>query len=207
VLRRLTFLVALLVAVVAGVAGASAVLGSTGTDTPPGPATLEPDGSGAAIAVTASDPVASRDGTAAPRWAVRVYRSQTGLTCPDANRTVGGDYGRVDGDGSFHPLALDASGDCAQLTAAAPYELVVRHFGADGQRGARAVVFGVVTGAVTSIALDDDGATRDVPIAGGAYVAAIADEDADATRVTFTLAGGTVQTHALRSDPAVVTGP
>lgn len=205
-LRRAKLLVALAAAVVLGVAGASTVMGAIEPAAPQGPAALEPDGSGAAIAVTASDPVASRGGTATPRWAVRVYRSQTGLTCPDANRTVGGDFGRVDGDGSFHPLALDASGECVALTAAQPYELVVRHFPADDERGARAVVFGVASDGVTSIAMTVDGTARAVPVDGGAYVAAIADDDAAGTSVTFTLADGRTETHALRSDPAV-TGP
>jgi hypothetical protein len=206
-LRRAKFLVALLAAIVAGVAGASAVMGSTdpapGTDA----AALQPDGTGAAIATTAPDPDVPRGGAAPPRWAVRVYRSRTGAACPDANRTVGGDFGRVDGDGSFHPLALGATGDCAELSADHPYELVVRHFPADDQRGARAVVFGVVSSAVSAVALTVDGAERDVPIANGAYLAALADEDAAATSVTFTLANGTQQVQALRSDARVVQAP
>jgi hypothetical protein len=206
-LRRVKFFVALLVAVVAGVAGASAVMGSTDPD-PAGAdaAALEPDGTGAAIVATAADPDAARGGTPAPRWAVRVYRSQNGAACPDANRTVGGDFGRVDGDGSFHPLALGATGECAELSADHPYELVVRHFPADDRRAARAVVFGVVSTAVSAITLTVDGTAQSVPIANGAYLAAIADEDAATTSVTFALANGTRQVQALRSDP-VVTEP
>jgi hypothetical protein len=205
-LRRVRFLAALAAAVVLGVAGASTVMGAVAPAPSPGPADLEPDGSGATVAATASDPVASRGGAQAPRWAVRVYRSESGLTCPDANRTVGGAFGRVDGDGAFHALPLEASGECVALTAANPYELVVRHYPADDQRGARAVAFGVVTGAVSSIAMSADGTVSDVPIDGGAYVAAMADEDAATTTMTFTLTDGSRETHALRSDPAV-SGP
>jgi hypothetical protein len=138
---------------------------------------------------------------------VRVYRSQSGSQCPDANRTVGGDYGRVDGDGTFHPLALDASGDCADLTAADPYEVVVRHFAADAERGARAIVFGVAGSGVSSISMTIDGTTRDVPVTNGAYIAALTDDEAGETSMTFTLADGTRQTRALRSDPMVGTTP
>jgi hypothetical protein len=206
VLKRLRFLIALLAAIVAGVMGASAVMGATEPPAPVGPADLVPDGSGATIAATAADPDAgaARGATAAaPRWAVRVYRSESGLTCPDVNRVVGGDWGRVDGDGSFHPLALDASGECVALTAEHPYELVVRHLPANDERGARAIVFGVATASVTAITLTIDGAARDVPVDDGAFVAALAEEDASATTVQFALTGGAQETHALRSDPAI----
>jgi hypothetical protein len=119
-LRRLKFLVALVAAIVLGVGGASAVMATTDPATPAGPADLVPDDSGAVIAATAADPEAGRGDAAVPRWAVRVYRSESGLTCPDVNRTVGGDWGRVDGDGSFHPLALEASGECVPLSADHP---------------------------------------------------------------------------------------
>lgn len=204
-IRRLRFLVALVAATVIGVAGASAVMGATQPVEPSGPADLVPDGTGSTIATTAADPdaAAARGGATVPRWAVRVYRSESGLTCPDVNRTVGGDWGRVDGDGSFHPLALDASGECVALSAEHPYELVVRHLPANDERGARAVAFGVAASGVTSITLTTDGTAQDVPIDNGAFVAAIAEDDADATTVAFTLTGGAVETHALRSDPTL----
>lgn len=207
-LRRVKFLMALIAAVVVGVAGASAVLGSTTPDPGADAAALEPDGTGAAIVTTAADPDAgaARGAATPPRWAVRVYRSQSGASCPEANRTVGGDFGRVDGDGSFVPLPLGATGECADLSADHPYELVVRHFPANDERGARAIVFGVVSSAVSSITMTVDGTAQSVPIANGAYLGAIADEDAAATSVTFTLANGTQQVQALRSDP-IVTEP
>jgi hypothetical protein len=207
-LRRMKFLVAFVAAILLGVAFASAVMGTTTPDTPPGPAALEPDGSGATIAATASDPDAGQARSASPaRWAVRVYRSETGATCPDVNRTVGGDFGRVDGDGSFHPLALDAAGSCVDLTAAHPYELVVRHLPANDERGARAIVFGVATSGVASITLTVDGAARDVAIDHGAFVAPLDEADIAATAATFTLADGTQETHALRADPAIGNQP
>jgi hypothetical protein len=201
--RRLKFLMALVAAIVIGVSGASAVMGATEPAQPTGPADLVPDGTGATIAATAADPDGAARGATVPRWAVRVYRSESGLTCPDVNRTVGGDWGRVDGDGSFHPLALEASGECVALSADHPYELVVRHLPANDDRGARAVVYGVAAAGVASITMTTDGAARDVPIEHGAFVAAIDEDEAGATSVAFTLTGGALETHALRSDPAL----
>jgi hypothetical protein len=192
-LRRMKFLMALVVAIVAGVAGASVVMGSTDPSVPPGPAALQPDGT-------------ARGATPA-RWAVRVYRSETGATCPDVNRTVGGEFGRVDGDGSFHPLALDSAGACVDLTAQNPYELVLRHMPATGERGARAIVFGVATAGVTSIALTVDGAVQDVPVANGAFVAPLTEDEVGEASVTVTLADGTQETHALHADASTANRP
>jgi hypothetical protein len=207
-LRRMKFLMALVVAIVAGVAGASVVMGSTDPSVPPGPAALQPDGTGAVLAATASDPDggAARGATPA-RWAVRVYRSETGATCPDVNRTVGGDFGRVDGDGSFHPLALDSAGACVDLTAQNPYELVLRHMPATGERGARAIVFGVATAGVASITLTVDGAVQDVPVANGAFVAPLTEDEVGEAAVTVTLADGTQETHALHADASTANRP
>src|SRR6201999_1657172 len=83
---------------------------------------------------------AAATATADSDWAVRVYRSEAGYTCPEAGREVDGDFGRVDGDGSFHPLALAASGQCVDLSKD-QYSLDVDHYPADDQRGARAVVY------------------------------------------------------------------
>jgi hypothetical protein len=202
------FLMALVAAVVLGIGGASAVMGATEPTATAGPADLEPDGTGAAIAATGADPDAgSAKGATPARWAVRVYRSQSGLTCPEVNRTVGGDFGRVDGDGSFHPLPLDAAGECVALSASQPYELAVRHLPANDERGARAIVFGVATAAVTGITLTVDGTAQSLPVVGGAFVAALDEADAASTTVAFALADGTRQTHALHADPAIGNGP
>lgn len=204
--RRLRFLMALVAAVVIGVGGASAVMATVEPPPAEGPADLVPDGTGAVIATTGADPDAARGGTT-PLWAVRVYRSQTGLTCPDVNRVVDGAFGRVDGDGTFVPLPLDASGACAELTAAHPYSLLVRHFPANDERGARAVVFGSASADVSAITMTTDGTAQDVPVEGGAFVAALDEDDADMTTVAFTLPGGTQETHALQSDPSIATTP
>jgi hypothetical protein len=198
-MRALRFTLALAIAVIAGVAGASAVIGSPSTDPGDTAAAFRPDGSGAAIAATAADPAAgqSRGGAATPAWAVRVYRSETGLTCPEPGRTEDGDFGRIDGDGSFHPLALAGGGECTDLTAA-PYGLATAHFAADDQRGARAIVFGVVGPDVTGVTVTVGDDARALDIANGAFIAGLTEDDAADGRVTFTLSGGRTEVHALR---------
>jgi hypothetical protein len=190
-MRALRFALALVAAVAVGIAGASAVVGSTGPDAGIGPEELQPDGTGAVIAATTVDPAAgqARGTGSTPVWAVRVYRSESGLTCPDANRSEDGDFGRVDGDGSFVPLPLVASGSCSDLSTT-PYSLVVRHFPANDDRGARAVVFGVATDGVRSITLSVDGDEQALDLSNGAYVAALPEDDLAATSVDIALDDG-----------------
>ncbi|WCB92523.1 hypothetical protein DSM104299_01219 [Baekduia alba] len=206
-MRALRFTIALVLAIVVGIAGASAVIGSPGPTSEMGPEAVQPDGTGAAIAATAADPAAAhaRSAAVAPSWAVRVYRSQAGYTCPDAGRSLDGDFGRVDGDGSFHPLALGASGNCIDLTED-QYSIDVSHYPANEERGARAVVFGVVTPAVRSVAVTVDGTRTDLEIADGAFVTALDDADAGSTQVDVTLADGTTKTQALRPSTLVADG-
>jgi hypothetical protein len=199
-MRALRFTLALGLAVAAGIAGASAVIGNTNATVETGPEASTPDGSGAAIAATAPDPGAGRArsatiGATTP-WAVRVYRSQAGYTCPEPGRAQGGDFGRVDDDGSFHPLAVAGGGSCVDLTKD-QYSLSVAHFPADDERGARAVVFGAVAPGVRSVAVTTDGARTMLDIANGAYVTALEDADAGGSQVAITLADGTTKTVTL----------
>jgi hypothetical protein len=193
-MRPLRLTLALLAAVLAGVAGASAVLGSPAAGPQPAPARLQPDGSGAALPATAADPA----GAPEPRWAVRVYRSEDGLSCPEAGRTVGGDFGRVDREGAFHPTRLEAAGSCAD-PAAAPYTVVVNHYAADGRRGARAVVFGLASARVQAITVTPPGG-RAVPAAvtHGGYVLALPEDQAGGAQVAFALDDGTTKTITLQ---------
>jgi hypothetical protein len=195
-MRALRFTLALIVAVLAGVAGASAVVGTTGQDTAGGDAAVQPDGSGAAIAATTADPAGG-----GRRWAVRVYRSEAGLTCSEPGRTVDGDFGRVDGDGTFHPNSLQAAGSCADL-GQEPYSLLVAHFPADRDRGARDIVYGAVTAAVKSVTVaTPDGAKHAVPLTNGSYVLALAAADGAGADVAVTLSDGTTAHRTLEHRP------
>ena len=189
--RRLGLGLATLLAVAAGVASASALTAGSGNDTPLGPEAVQPDGNGASVPVTVADP----DGGVA--WAVRVYRSQAGLICPEAGRAKDGNFGQVDGDGDFHPLDIEAAGSCADL-AKAPISLAVNHYPATGTLPARAVIFGVITPKITGIALAGAAGSRALTIKGDAFIAVTREDALQGTSLNATLSDGSTKSYALR---------
>ncbi|MCW2993925.1 MAG: hypothetical protein JWQ18_1420 [Conexibacter sp.] len=196
--RRLAFLLATALAVVAGVASASA-LSSGGSDTLNGPEAIQPDGRGAAIPATIADP----DGRAA--WAVRVYRSQAGLTCPEAGRTKDGNFGQVDDDGDFRSLDIEAAGSCTDL-AKAPMSLAVNHYPTSGKLPARAVVFGVATPKISGLTLNLASGSRALAIRSGAFIAVAREDALQGASLVATLADGTSTSYALQPLDAPATG-
>jgi hypothetical protein len=198
--RRLGLGLATLLAVAAGVASASALTSSGGNDTPLGPEAVQPDGRGASLPVTAADP----DGGVA--WAVRVYRSQAGLTCPEAGRTKDGNFGQVYTDGDFHVLDIEAAGSCADL-AKAPMSLAVNHYPPSGKLPARAVIFGVITPKVTGIALSSAAGSHAVAINGDAFIVVTREDALLGTSLDATLSDGSTKSYALRPSELPVTGP
>ncbi len=199
-MRRVGLGLATLLAVVAGVASASALTSSGGNDTPLGPEAVQPDGRGASVPVTTADP----DGGVA--WAVRVYRSQAGLTCPEAGRTKDGNFGQVYGDGKFHVLDIEAAGSCADLVKA-PMSLAINHYPASGELPARAVIFGVVTPKVTGITLAGATGSRPLAIKGDAFIAVTREDALQGTTLAATLTDGSTKSYALRPSEFPVTGP
>jgi hypothetical protein len=182
---------------------------------------LEPDGSGASIPVVAADPASGTP------WAIRVYRSKTGLTCPEAGRVQGqirdGEFGQVDEedgkfrqqrpedaafgqvdprDGKFYALPLEAAGSCADLNKA-PSSIAVNHYPAEGLRGARAVVFGVTTSAVSAVRLEIDGKPQRLQFSADAYIGVMNDDEANRAVLVFTMVDGTTKSVRL----AAVTPP
>ncbi len=198
--RRLGLGLATLLAVAAGVASASALTDSSGNDTRNGPELVQPDGSGASLPVTAADP----DGGVA--WAVRVYRSQAGLTCPEAGRTKDGNFGQVYGDGDFHVLDIEAAGSCADLTKA-PMSLAVNHYPPNGKLPARAVIFGVITAKVTRLTLSTASGSRTVATKGDAFIVVTREDALQGTSLNATLGDGSTKSYALRPSEFPATGP
>jgi hypothetical protein len=188
--RRLGLGLATLLAIAAGVASASALTASSGNDTLGGPEAVQPDGRGASMPTTVTDP----DGGAA--WAVRVYRSQAGLTCPEAGRTKDGNFGQVDGDGDFRSLDIEAAGSCADL-AKAPMALAVNHYPAAGKLPARAVIFGVATDTVSGLQLSTGAGARALTLRSGAFIAVVRDDALDGATLQATLGDGTTKSYAL----------
>jgi hypothetical protein len=199
--RRLGLGLATLLAVAAGVASASALTAGSGNDTPLGPEAVQPDGSGASLPVSTVDP----DGGVA--WAVRVYRSQAGLTCPEAGRTKDGNFGQVYRNGDFHVLDIEAAGSCADL-AKAPMSLAVNHYAPNGKLPARAVIFGVVTPKVTGITLSSAAGSRAVAIKGDAFIVVTREDALLGTSLVATLSDGSTKSYALRPSefPATESG-
>lgn len=200
--RRLVFLLALAVAVVAGVATASAITAQVSPDTAVSPPDVQPDGSGARVPVTAADP----DGR--PAFAVRVYRSKSGLTCPEVGRTDGGRFGQLDGDGEVQPYGVEATGSCTDLSKA-PVGVVVNHYPARGKLPARAVVFGVTTDAISAVRLFTPAAGGDRPVrfAGNTYVAVVREDALDGASLDVTLTDGSTKSYALAPSSAPLTAP
>ncbi len=198
--RRLGLVLATLLAVAAGVASASALTSSVGNDTPLGPEALQPDGNGARVPVTVADPAG---GVA---WAVRVYHSQAGLTCPEAGRIKDGNFGQVYSDGDFHVLDLEAAGSCADL-AKAPMSLAVNHYPATDELPARAVIFGVVTPKITAITLAGAAGSRALTIKGDAFIAVTREDALQGTSLNATLSDGSTKSYALRPSEYPATAP
>jgi hypothetical protein len=198
--RRLGLGLATLLAVAAGVASASALTSSSGNDTPLGPEAVQPDGRGASLPVTVADP----DGGVA--WAVRVYRSQAGLTCPEAGRTKDGNFGQVYSDGDFHVLDIEAAGSCADL-AKAPMSLAVNHYPPSGKLPARAVIFGVVTPKITGITLSSAAGSRTVTIKSDAFIVVTLEDALQGTSLDATLSDGSTKSYALRPSEYPATAP
>ncbi|HWI74729.1 MAG TPA: hypothetical protein VNT55_22400, partial [Baekduia sp.] len=138
---------------------------------------------------------------------VRVYRSKTGLTCPEAGRTKDGNFGQVDSDGDFRSLDIQAAGSCADLSDA-PLSLAVNHYPAQGKIPARAVLFGVTTAQVTGLRLTPaDGLGRAVRIDRNAFIAVVREEALQGATLDATLADGTTKSYALRPSDAPATIP
>jgi hypothetical protein len=200
--RRLTILLALAAAVVAGVASASAITAQVSPDTAVSPADVQPDGSGASVPVTTADP----DGR--PAYAVRVYRSKSGLTCPEVGHSEDGRFGQLDASGEVEAYGVEATGACSDL-AKGPLGIAINHYPARGKLPARAVVFGVTTDAIASVRLFTPaaGGERPVRFAGNTYIAVVREDALDGASLDVTLTDGSTKSYPLAPSSAPQTAP
>jgi hypothetical protein len=200
--RALGFTAAFAAAILVGVGGASAFIGDTGNDTTNGPQAFQPDGNGASLVAATADPTGKQP------WAVRVYHSATGLTCPEVGRTQDGDFGQVDGDGEFRSNSIQAAGSCVDLDKA-PMSVVVNHYPANATRGERAVLFGVVTPSVRSVELRVAASCRALATPHGAFMVVLDPSDLSDASVEATMQDGSTKSYPLRPSglPARSEGP
>jgi hypothetical protein len=189
-IRKLAILLGFVVAIVAGVAAATAIVPTQGDDTLNGPSALQPDGNGAAVAATAPDPGGLQ------RLAVRVYRSKTGLTCPEAARTDGSNFGQVDATGKFRASDIQAAGSCIDL-AKAPMSVITNNYSAVGDHPAYSVVFGVVSAKVRDVSLRISNETKNLAITNGAYLTPVTPDELSDAAIVATLQDGSTTTYAL----------
>jgi len=122
---------------------------------------VTPDGT-AIPGATAPDPDGGAD------FAVRVYRSQTGWTCPEAGRVKNGVFGQQYEDG-WRDLGLDSAGACADLDRQ-PVGFAVNTYPQAGDIPAHAVVFGSVANGVSSVTVTIAGVRHELSIVSGTFV-------------------------------------
>jgi hypothetical protein len=160
--RVVVLTAAVVAAAAAGVASASALMPTAGSETVGDSAAYQPDGRAVHLSPAVPDPQGG------PGWAVRVYRSQTGLTCPEAGRVEGDAFGPVDARGHVAGLSVQAAGACVDLTKE-PFGFAVARYPARDGQAARSAIYGVATpdvrrvtvvtaSAKQPVAIDDSGA-------------------------------------------------
>jgi len=144
--------------VVAGAAGASAVIGQRDQQPPP-PGAFRPQPGSERLGALHADPLAG------PRWAVRVYRGQTGLSCLEVGRLNGRSFGGLRPDGTVIDVPIEESGSCGDLDAdGVQFGAVTLSSGANGGQGERTVLFGRAVDQVRGLKLQRAGDSRAVPL-------------------------------------------
>lgn len=165
-MKRVRIALGILIAIVAGVGSASAVVSGSGDDTAGGPEALQPDGGPVVVAVRVAAPQGE------PAWAVRIYRSKTGLTCPELGRVD--DLGRfgVAMDGKFVPLTVQASGSCADLSEA-PLAVAINRYAATDDHPSRRVAFGATSGMVRHLAISSSKGSVPLTATNGGFLSVL----------------------------------
>ena len=190
---------AMTLAVIGGVAGASALL-----PTPPslvGQEASEPAGTTFTLGPAVADPSSGRD------WTVRTYPSKTDWTCAEVGHTDGKAFGRLGPDDEIVALELPELGSCADL-AKEKFALWVNYSPASGaEHGSRVAIFGAVSTDVVGVALTLDGSRKELPVTRGAFLDVLSDPSLAGAVVTVTFADGSTDDTTLRAIPQHLTHP
>ena len=184
---------AMTLAVVGGVAGASALL-----PTPPslvGQEASEPAGTSFTLGPAVADPSGGRD------WTVRTYPSKTDWTCAEVGRTDGKAFGRMGPDDDIVALELPELGSCADL-AKEKFALWVNSSPASGaEHESRVAIFGAVSSDVVGVALTLDGSRKELPVTRGAFLDVLSDPSLAGAVVTVSFTDGSTDDTTLRAIP------
>ena len=188
-LGKLRVLAAIVFAASAGIASASALVPDAGPELG-GPDTLQPDGGPTTVAATRQDPGGGLD------WAVRVYRSKTGQTCPEVGRLSGGRFGESAGAGRFTPVPVTASGSCGDVERNVA-AFAVNTYAASSAQGARVAIFGVVAPSVDSVTLRSPDGAQLLALDRGAFLVVRAETDLSGSTLDIAAAGGKRSSYPL----------
>lgn len=205
--RLLAVLVALLVPVAAGTAGATLYV-LRGSVIPVSSATpleqLPAAGTSRLSGAVAADP---RPGQ--PRWTVRLATSRTGLTCSTAGQLVGGRFGIVGLDGRFRTLAPEVADACSTQQANATTLVGARTFDAPRRTAIRTVVSGVGGPTLRGVVVTAAGRRQRVPVRrAGVFVLALVGLPEDlGLRVALRFADGHAERHDFGVGPLVFPDP
>lgn len=188
--RRISIALAVLLAVVAGIASASLV--SPGAASEPLLARDElPAGS-----VEDGDPVA--DPLGGPPWAVRVLDGNTSVRCIVAGRVEGTAFGPVDASGHVEDSGVVPRGSCDDPQAG-PAQVVLARYAGTTATPSRSVLFGIVSADVTSVEAIAPGATGPVQVDAARTFIVVSDglTPVGECTVEVTLTDGTTRSYRL----------
>jgi hypothetical protein len=188
--RRISIALALVLAIVAGIASASVV--SSGTASEPLPARDELPAGSVETGAPNADP---RGG---PPWAVRVLDGDTSTRCIMAGRVEGNAFGPLDRSGHVADSGAVPRGSCAD-PADGPLQVALARYADTAGTGARSVLFGVASANVTSVAVDAPGVTGPVTLDATRTFLVVSEglTPPDACNVEVTLTDGTTRSYRL----------
>lgn len=146
--------------VISVVAAALAGVGAASALTPSGAAPEDEGSVPAVVAGSAGVDAAAPDPAGGPDWVVARFVNDEQRECAVAGRSIAGQFGRLDGDGSFVPLAIGPGGVCGDP--ASELMRAVAVYPGGGSNGARTIFFGVSVSAGAYSVLAPDGSRHDL---------------------------------------------